>query len=415
MMTEPEEKSPTSITTQPFFDDVDINTTSLWHDVNNVTEAFQAPEGCLVIPFSTFTPLDHPDDLVSRETQQHFRQFVDVYFLSLCFLISVPTNAISMAVFWKHGIKERINLCLFCLSFADLTVLVFNWTMRADKVYAVASKTVHRGDILKFFVNNKILIVSGFTSVSGFLSTLVAFERCLCVVSPLKAQSMVQTKTTAAIIAIGHVIILGGGYVVISKFIIVCIFDPFTGDMMNLLYSSDFYIHNKEFIDIFSGIIYGIVLTTIYTVGVSVATVVTVVKLRRMAEWRKQSSSSASLPRGSTTVKDMTLTRMLIGTSCVFVVCLISRCLLLVIPPFVPQLTMTGKYQNAYYVLIATEQMFSYTNSSVNFFVYYLFGTRYRQTVRGMFCGWRRTKKRDKMTTAIDQVTTDTADYSVSQ
>ena len=414
MTTEFEKTSQPSITTEPLFNDVDINTASSWHDVDNVTEAFQVPEGCLVVPFSTVTPWDHPDDLVSRETRQHFADFADVYFLSLCFLISVPTNVINMAVFWKHGIKERINLCLFCLSFADIGTLVCYFLIKADKIYAAISKTVYKGVLLKFFIKNNTTLV-GFIYVSGFLSTLVAFERCLCVVSPLKAQSMIQTKTTAVIIAIGQVIILAGGYVVISKFIIVCIFDPFTGDMMNLLYSSEFYIHNKEFIDIFSGIIYGIVLTTIYTAGVSVSTVVTVVKLRRMAEWRKQSSSSASLPRGSTTVKDMTLTRMLIGTSCVFVVCLISRCLLLVIPPFVPQLTMAGKYQNAYYLLITIEQMFSYTNSSVNFFVYYLFGTRYRQTVRGMFCGWRRTKKRVRMMTGIDQVTTDTADYSVSQ
>ena len=162
------------------------------------------------------------------------------------------------------------------------------------------------------------------------------------------------------------------------------------------------------------GIVYGIIHPGTFTAGVSIATVVTIVKLRRMAEWREQSSSSASLPRGDTTVKDMTLTRMLIGTSCVFVGLLTPQLLFYAAVPFVPELGLNRKYNNTFYFLMTLQQMCVYTNSSVNFFVYYSFGTRYRQTVRGMFCGWRRTRNRARMTTGIE-VGTDTAVSSVSQ
>ena len=178
---------------------------------------------------------------------------------------------------------------------------------------------------------------------------------------------------------------------------------------MDILSSTEFYINNKELVDIFVGVIFGISIPGIYTVGVSISTVVTVVKLRRMAEWREQSSSSASLPRGGAAVKDVSLTRMLIATSCVFLVCLTPLLLLHIIMPFVPELNMNGKYNNTYYLFITTQQMCVYINYSVNFFVYYLFVTKFRQTVRGMFCGWRRTRNRARMTTGIDQVTTDTA------
>ena len=232
---------------------------------------------------------------------------------------------------------------------------------------------------------------AGFPSVSGFLSTLVAFERCLCVVSPLKAKSVIQTKTTATIIAIGHVIIVIGSYVIVARYRVVCILDPLTDEWINSLYPSDFYINNKELVDFFSAIIFGISLPGIYTAGVSISTVVTVVKLRRMSEWREQSSSSASLSCGASSVKDVTLTRMLIGTSCVFLVCITPLFLFYIVLPFVPELSLNGKYHNTYLLLILIQQTFLYINSSVNFFVYYFFGTKFRLTVQGMFCVWRST------------------------
>ena len=90
-------------------------------------------------------------------------------------------------------------------------VLVFQFVLYADLIYAASAKTAYNAILLKYFFNEMIYYVpAAFIYLSGFHSTLVAFERCLCVVSPLKAQSMIQTKTTAAIIAIGCLVILAG-------------------------------------------------------------------------------------------------------------------------------------------------------------------------------------------------------------
>ena len=118
-----------------------------------------------------------------------------------------------------------------------------------------------------------------------------------------------------------------------------------------------------------------------------------------MAEWREQSSSSGSLSRGMGAVKDATVTRMLVGTSCVFVACIAPFFLFYVIVPFVPELRLGGAYHNTFRVVISTLQTASFINSSVNFFVYYYFGTKYRQTVRSMFCGRRKIRNCVRMTT----------------
>ena len=367
-----------------------------------------------MIPLSVMS-LDNPEALVSQETHQQFKKFVNAYFLRLCFLVSGPTNLINMAVFWKHGIKERINLCLFCLSFADLIVSASYFVMYAEKIYAGISNTVETYDFFFYFIQNKIeYFPAGFPYVSGFLSTLIAFERCLCVVSPLKAQRVIQTKTAAVIIAIGNSVVMAGAYFLVARYKVLCTFNPSTGEMGRTVYYSDFYLNNRELVDTFVGIVYATGLPGVYTVSISICTIITVVKLRRMAEWREQSSSSANLSRGMSAVKDATLTRMLVGTSCVFVACITPHILFYVIVPFVPELSLGGTYKNTYKIGIATLQMASFINSSVNVFVYYYFGTKYRQTVRGMFCGPQKIRNRARMTTK-KEIGTDTVVSSVSQ
>ena len=54
------------------------------------------------------------------------RRLKDVLFLPILFLIGGPANVINMAVFYKQGLKERINVCLFALSLADGLYLANN-------------------------------------------------------------------------------------------------------------------------------------------------------------------------------------------------------------------------------------------------------------------------------------------------
>ena len=368
--------------------DVGMDMTSSWMDVNNATVPVTSPEGCLVIPFSLFSPWSHPEDLVSRQTQQDVNKFLNVYILTALFLVSVPTNLLNMAVFWRHGLRERINLCLFSLAFADFVVVtsLFHWNL--DSLYSEISGTPYKLVVMKFSANNMIHSLVAFAYISGFLSTLIAFERCLCVLIPLKAQHVMHTKTTALIIVTGHVVIYAAHYVVAMRWRVVCMFDPLTNQTVDALYSSQFYLDNETLVNLFDGIIFGFLLPGVYVVGVVVSTVVTVVQLRRMTEWRQQSSTSSATTTsgpGSAT-KDVTLTRMLIGTSVVFVTFTAPPLVIHVILAFQPELSLSGKYYNTYYLLINVQQLCVYINSSVNFFVYYVFGSKFRHSVQSMFC-----------------------------
>ena len=91
---------------------------------------------CLVLQFQLdFLPWDNPDNLVSAQTEDFVRRLRDVVILPILFLIGGPANLINMAVFYKQGLKERINVCLFALSIADELYLLFNMILYGEQLH----------------------------------------------------------------------------------------------------------------------------------------------------------------------------------------------------------------------------------------------------------------------------------------
>ena len=45
--------------------------------------------------------------------------------MSVVSLLGVVGNALNVAVFFRQGLRERINVCLFSLALADLVVSIF--------------------------------------------------------------------------------------------------------------------------------------------------------------------------------------------------------------------------------------------------------------------------------------------------
>ena len=54
--------------------------------------------------------------------------------------------------------------------------------------------------------------------------------------------------------------------------------------------------------------------------------------------------------------------------------------------PFVPELNTGRRYHNTYLLLAWLIEITSYINSSFNIFIYYSMGSRYRETVKELFC-----------------------------
>ena len=254
----------------------------------------------------------------------------------MSYFASAPTNILSMVVFAKHGLKERINLCLFFQSLADILFMTVNFLIYVDRIYLEVSGLARRGPIIQFILGNYLVGFYAFNSASRFMTMVIACERCFCVLSPLRSQTVLQTKTTLVILLLAFFTIVGTGFVIATRWGLNCVFNPRTNSTSFELYPSKFYRNNKKAVDTLDGYIYGIVLPGIFLLVVCITTIITVVKLKKVASWREQSSSAAM------TVRDVTLTRMLIGCSFLFIGCTIPAVVFRTMIVVIPDISLRG-------------------------------------------------------------------------
>ena len=64
------------------------------------------------------------------------------------------------------------------------------------------------GPLGTYLTNNNITSLGGFVYMSGFISTLIAIERCVCVTKPFTAKKLLRTEPTAiAVIFVGLILV----------------------------------------------------------------------------------------------------------------------------------------------------------------------------------------------------------------
>ncbi|XP_076460133.1 uncharacterized protein LOC143293111 [Babylonia areolata] len=319
-----------------------------------------------------FIPWDNPDNIVSQETEKAVETAVGAVCLPVLFLLSVPCNVLNMAVFWKQGLSERINLCLFCLSLVDFLHVLNRFVVNVDRLRPPFTEDT--GPVFEFIIQHKLIGLRSFTWLSGFISMLIACERCLCVVSPLRSQTILKTRTTAVLLAMGTVLIMPGSFLIGLRWGLACVFDPDTNTTSKNIYTGKFYAQNKEHLDVLTFFVATLQPFTYVTV-VLATTIVTSVKLKKMASWREKTSS------GVLSSREVALTRTLIAVSVLYLVCSVPMIASGVGAMFVPGYSFNGKYYNIAHLLISLLELGSFVNATFNFFVYWSMGSRFRDTL----------------------------------
>ena len=145
-----------------------------------------------------------------------------------------------------------------------------------------------------------------------------------------------------------------------------------------------FYRDNEIGIDILFRLVYSTILITLFFTIIAVTTIITAVKLRRVVHWRHSSTSSASVSVTSS-INEIALTKTLVATSVLFIVCLAPTIMVQIASFVEPEFYFTGRYYNLAYLLSNVVLFFRSINSSFNFFIYYNMSTRYRETLRDIF------------------------------
>ncbi|XP_025088248.1 putative G-protein coupled receptor F59B2.13 [Pomacea canaliculata] len=145
------------------------------------------------------------------------------FMIPFLLFLGIPGNVVSAMVFYRQGLGERINVCLFLLALADLvSVVILLLVFVEDRVRKHISADT-------WFI---AIWLGGFSSaeyVSQFLSAVIACERCFCVVSPLHAKRLLKTSTMTAIVVVCSVVLVAGMFVIATpRHVVDFIFDPST-------------------------------------------------------------------------------------------------------------------------------------------------------------------------------------------
>ena len=367
--------------------------------LQNVTGNMSVPEGCPPVRFGEmeFLPWDNPDNIVTAEVENIVRRVKDTL-LFIMFLIGGPANIINMAVYYKQGLKERVNLCLFALSLADELYLIQVMFLFGEQIHLQFTTQERYGPVVRFMANNNLAGFFAFSFVSQILSAIIASERCLCVLSPLRFQTLLQTRTMAIIIVAVYVVPLGFYFVMATRYRIACVFDLTSESVVYIGATSEFYRNHEKLINYLDSFVYGAGIPMVVIVVVTTATIITAIKIRRAAAWRAGTSSAngRSLSSSSSPIspKELVLTRMLIGVAVLFIVCISPLALFRIVSLFLPDMNIGGRYHNLYLTRHSIAETLSYANATFNIFVYYTMGLRYREA----FWGLLGRKRRDKAT-----------------
>ena len=78
--------------------------------------------------------------------------------------------------------------------------------------------------------------------------------------------------------------------------------------------------------------------------------------------------------------QELALTKMLIGIAMLFIVCVFPNALFRFVWLFMPEMNIGSRYHNFDLSGLWILETFTYVNSSLNIFVYYTIGSRYRET-----------------------------------
>ena len=134
--------------------------------------------------------------------------------------------------------------------------------------------------------------------------------------------------------------------------------------------------------DILFRLVYSAVLIMLFFTTIAVTTTITAFRLRRVVQWRQSSTSSVA---ATSSIKEIVLTKTLVATSVLFIVCLAPTIMVQIASFVEPEFYFTGRYYNLAYALQHVITFFRVSNSSFNFLIYYNMSIRYRETLRDIF------------------------------
>ncbi|KAL8624714.1 hypothetical protein ACOMHN_002409 [Nucella lapillus] len=328
-----------------------------------------------------------PGSLIQTEDFQLAERVIECGVLPALSVLGLPANVLNMLVFYRQGLRDKMNLCLFALAFVDF---IFLFSMLVTTLYCAlffVSDTLLQ-QIVQWYIRKYTLnFVYAFLYGSGMLTAIIATERCICVVWPLKSAAFFSTKSMACMI-LGVIVVTNLLCLPYALRLAVSQDTDDSGNVTVVLRDTDLYLRNKLTFQIVRDTILPSISFLTFLV-VSFVTVVTVRKLKTAMAWRQKTSSQVMDRR------QMTLVHILVTVSCFYITCSAPNLSLAIVRFLVGGFSPSGHLRNLFFVTHRAGFGLLMVNSSANFLIYYKQSSRFRAelgSVCSCFKDWMKRK-----------------------
>ncbi|XP_025105708.1 uncharacterized protein LOC112571112 [Pomacea canaliculata] len=328
---------------------------------------------------------EDPGNIMSYEARKLNTKILQCGLMPSLFFVGAPTNILSMIVFYRQGLRDRMNLCLFCLAFVDLmyvTAVLGTVSYCFIAVFLPEEEHFWKQTLMKNFLN----FVYGFGYSSGWLTMIIATDRCVCILFPMKSATVISTKTMTILLASSILLIniLCGVYII--KETVVSTKDDVTGRRVVMLSTTALFLSTDMF-SIIENIVLSLISIFCFSVVV-LTTSLTIMGLRSAMAWRQSTSSLSPLCSGSSYLKGQTvLMRMLVVVSFIYILCTAPNVALSLARFSDPAFRSDGPNCNVFTATHLFGFLTVMINSSINFFVYLTMSSRFRQELKTFLLG----------------------------
>lgn len=289
-------------------------------------------------------------------------------------LFGIVSNILNMVIFIKQGLNDTVNIGLLAMAVSDLCSLVtlewiniLNNPLFIDNVPLVAVDVQHLTAAWPH---------ASFARITSWITAYITFERCLCVVLPLKVKSIITPRVTICVIVCIYaatILTLIPEYAScyidwrhvpqLNRSLLGLVFRPGRDQMATLSFNL------------------GVGSQVASFGAVILFTSLLVIKMSQKSRWRKSTSNSAH----ETSIRDKRSVQMIILVAIIYSVCFFPMLCIYVATSMEPELIIFGAYNNSFFTVWSFAFLLDSINSSVNIFVYYKMSTKYRTMFGSLF------------------------------
>ncbi|GFO43611.1 chemosensory receptor a [Plakobranchus ocellatus] len=331
------------------------------------------------------------------------RQFVIVSLVllsisQLCNAVAIISNSLNIAVFVRLGFSEPSNISLVALAASDLACVVISiWTGICFFLSSMDVRLPFDATNVSYLTGSAPWAFIGRTV--AWITAFISFERCLCILVPLKVKELITSKSTLTAMIIIFIFTFCPCVVAFIRYRFKWVFYPYlNATILDVVPMDNEYIIQIDYI---IGVICGFIQPLLAFFIVLICTIFLVVQLRKLSSWRMSVTSAKSQwqhkpgenpapdsPPAQDRIsnKEERLVRMVVAIAVIFIVSYIPTCVMLLCSTIFEEFAYFGIYRRMYIVCGLLTSLAQKVSGGVNILIYYYMASKFRSALRCLLC-----------------------------